>query len=151
MSEAVNPFEPPKAESDRPRAWDEEGIDYFVSASQGARFTNYFVDTIIQVIIMVVLGSDLWLAVFFGYYLFFETAFGKTPGKWLTKTRVISKTGRRPRFMQILGRTLTRLVPFEPFSFFGRKGRGWHDGWSGTRVVRDPGERDEKRRRRRRR
>jgi hypothetical protein len=45
---------------------------------------------------------------------------------------------RFARFSQILGRTFSRFVPFEPFSFLG-SGHGWHDRWSDTRVVRTRG------------
>ena len=44
--------------------------------------------------------------------------------------------GRTPRFPQILGRSLARLIPFEAFSFFGALGVGWHDSFSNTRVIR---------------
>ena len=71
------------------------------------------------------------------YYLGFETLFGKTPAKWLTRTRVITNAGNRPTFGHIFKRTLVRFVPFEGLSFLGR-GRGWHDRWSRTRVVLEP-------------
>ena len=29
-----------------------------------------------------------------------------------------------------------RFIPFEPFSFLGGGGNGWHDSLSGRRVVR---------------
>ena len=41
----------------------------------------------------------------------------------------------RPTYGQILGRTFSRFVPFEAFSFLPSP-VGWHDRWSGTRVVR---------------
>ncbi|HEX2675275.1 MAG TPA: RDD family protein, partial [Polyangiales bacterium] len=69
------------------------------------------------------------------YYIFFEAVFGRTPGKMLTGTRVVTVDGGTPSFTQILGRNLARYVPFEPFSFFGDDAVGWHDSWSGTRVV----------------
>jgi uncharacterized RDD family membrane protein YckC len=71
-----------------------------------------------------------------GYHLFFEYFFNKTPAKWLTRTRVVRVDGNRPRFLQILGRTAARYIPFEPLSYL-RRSVGWHDRWSGTRVVRD--------------
>ena len=38
----------------------------------------------------------------------------------------------------VLSLTLVRMVPFEPFSFLGSPHPvGWHDRWSGTRVVSD--------------
>src|SRR4029079_7103303 len=67
-----------------------------------------------------------------------ERVCGVTAGKLVPRTRVIDMRGNRPRFVQILRRTFTRLVPFEPLSFLGDTGEGWHDRWSGTRVVRLP-------------
>ncbi len=67
------------------------------------------------------------------YYPFFETLFGATPAKFLTGTRVVDVNGEKPDFKKSLMRTLYRFVPFEPFSFFGKK--GWHDEWSETQVV----------------
>jgi uncharacterized RDD family membrane protein YckC len=148
MSEDVNPFEPPKKDWVRPAERADERVDHFVDATRSARFANYMIDTLVMLAVLFTMGEDFYLVTFFAYYLFFESIFGKTPGKWITGTKVISKSGRRPRFMQILGRTLTRWIPFEPLTFFGRKGRGWHDAWSGTRVVQD---RERRRRRRRRR
>jgi uncharacterized RDD family membrane protein YckC len=72
----------------------------------------------------------------FLYYLGFEVAFGATPGKMLTGTRVVTESGGRPSLGQILGRTCARFIPFEPLSFFGKEAFGWHDSLSHTRVVR---------------
>jgi uncharacterized RDD family membrane protein YckC len=144
MNEGPNPFEPPKAE------WESEPVTHLRDASQGARFVNLLVDTGSQWAIATAfafLGTGeivswlIWLA----YYPFFETVYGKTPGKWLTKTRVVTDDEEKPTLRHILVRTLVRFIPFEPFSFFFRI-RGWHDVWSGTRVV---SERKRKRRRHR--
>jgi len=69
------------------------------------------------------------------YYVFFEWLFGRTPGKFITRTKVITKYGTKPNFAQIIGRTLTRLIPFEALSFLGAYYSGWHDTWSNTLVV----------------
>lgn len=146
MSEGLNPFEPPKAD------WSEsEPVSYFSDASQGTRLVNSLVDSVTQWLIGMALllmgfGEVMMLFVLLAYYPFFETAYGRTPGKWLTKTRVVTEDEERPTFRHIFIRTLVRYVPFEPFSFFFHV-RGWHDVWSGTRVVR---ERKSKRRGRRR-
>ena len=146
MTEALNPFEPPKHdeadEADVPRKRRRRRREYeddFVDARQKTRLTNYFFDFVLAISFAGLLGgSDLFtsLGVHFGYYLGFETATGKSPAKWLTRTRVVTDDGRRPTFAQIFKRTLIRFVPFEPFSFLGR-GRGWHDRWTKTRVVYD--------------
>jgi uncharacterized RDD family membrane protein YckC len=68
------------------------------------------------------------------YYTFMESTLGRSLGKLITGTKVINLEGKRPKPLTILGRSFARLVPFEPFSFFGNE-RGWHDRWSDTRVV----------------
>ena len=68
------------------------------------------------------------------YYLIFEGIWARTPGKWLFRTIVVTESGAKPSFEQILGRTLCRLIPFEAFSCLS--GIGWHDKLSKTRVVR---------------
>jgi uncharacterized RDD family membrane protein YckC len=151
MNAPPNPYAPPKAQ-DAPveSAPPEELVD----ASHGRRFLNLIIDYVARLLVGVVLGGGLALAgvplhrypylnifgftllTYVGYYLVCESLFGATVGKLITRTRVVDEAGGRPRFMQILGRTLTRFVPFEPFSFFFGSGvLGWHDRWSGTRVV----------------
>ena len=70
--------------------------------------------------------------------MFFEAVFQRSPGKFLTGTKVVNESGGKPTFGQILGRSLCRFIPFEAFSFlFGDSSRvvGWHDKFSGTLVV----------------
>ena len=74
------------------------------------------------------------LAMFFLYYVSLESLTGRTLGKFLTRTRVVSATGHPPTFGQVMMRTVLRLIPFEPFTFFAR-GPGLHDRGSRTRVV----------------
>jgi uncharacterized RDD family membrane protein YckC len=70
------------------------------------------------------------------YYLAMESIWGRTLGKFVTGTRVISMNGRHPSFLQVLGRTLVRLIPGEPLSILCLKpGHGWHDYIPKTRVV----------------
>jgi uncharacterized RDD family membrane protein YckC len=76
------------------------------------------------------------IVIVLGYYAGFEAAFGRTPGKMLMGTRVVTTTGGQPSFGRCLARTLARCVPFEPFSFFGSEPVGWHDRWTDTRVIR---------------
>ena len=77
------------------------------------------------------------LVFFFFYYFILESLFGKTLGKVLTRTRVVDSCGDRPASNRIAARTISRLIPFEPFSFFGKEPRGWHDSLSKTWVVKD--------------
>jgi len=140
MSEGPNPFAPPAAE------WEKDaGLttgDAYVDASQGSRFANLVLDAVIRfgmtLGVVRAFGDNPFAVLFvtFGYHIAFETIFARTPAKWITRTRVIALDGSKPRFLQIVGRSLSRYVPFEPFSFLGNA-RGWHDRWSGTRVVVD--------------
>lgn len=69
------------------------------------------------------------------YFLLLEGTTGRTLGKVVTKTEVVSKDGYRVEFGPVLIRTFCRLIPFEPFSFMGSKSSGWHDTLSKTKVV----------------
>ncbi len=71
---------------------------------------------------------------FWGYYILTEFFFQRTLGKLLTGTKVVTKTGDKPTFGQILGRTLSRSIPFEYLSFLVSE-NGIHDRLSGTRVI----------------
>lgn len=75
----------------------------------------------------------LGLGLYFLYYLLFELAFQRTPGKFITSTRVVMEDGSRPETLALFKRTLSRLVPFEPFS--SQNQTWWHDRWTKTRVV----------------
>ena len=67
------------------------------------------------------------------YYTLCEKLFkGQTLGKLITKTRAIRTDGEELTFKDALLRSLSRLVPFEPFSGFGDL---WHDTWTKTMVV----------------
>lgn len=69
------------------------------------------------------------------YFPFYETLLGATPGKFLTGTVVTKKNGEKIDFKISIIRTLCRFIPFEPISFLGKK--GWHDGISDTRVLKE--------------
>lgn len=72
------------------------------------------------------------------YYLFYvvlEGTTGRTLGKFITGTKVLSYNYERASLLQIMGRSLVRLVPFEQFSIlFGKEGM-WHDQASNTITV----------------
>ncbi|MBI3463822.1 MAG: RDD family protein [Planctomycetes bacterium] len=136
-------------------------------ASQGKRFLNFVIDTVITSFLSMFVGIVIGVAyavsavssgtaigpddeaslesmsflinlgVIFGYFAITEGLFQRSLAKFITGTRVVTADGGRPSFGQILGRSLARFIPFEPFSFFGGKGFpvGWHDSLSGTRVV----------------
>lgn len=70
-----------------------------------------------------------------GYYVILESTFGRTIGKFITKTKVVDEHGRLPTLKAIILRTLARYIPFEAFSFLGGSPGGWHDRLSKTMVV----------------
>lgn len=131
-------------------------------ASKGKRFANFIIDYIGQLIIggaigiamaiiseitgdyeyvawidtMGTLGEyALGIVILIVYYMFFETITGRTLGKYITNTKVLTEDGQKPEADKILYRTLSRMIPFEAFSFLGDEGRGWHDSIAKTVVV----------------
>ncbi len=69
------------------------------------------------------------------YYFIFELAFQATPGKLFTKCMVVNEYGKRASVLQILGRSVIRLIPFEQLTFLGESSYGWHDKFPKTYVV----------------
>lgn len=70
------------------------------------------------------------------YYTLWEGLTGRTPGKYITGTRVFMlENAAKPRFVTGLLRTLCRFIPFELFSFFSKHPAGWHDTLPGTIVA----------------
>ncbi len=69
------------------------------------------------------------------FYVFFESSFSRTPGKFITGTKVVDQNGQKPKLSQIFGRSLCRIIPFEVFSFLGPNTRGWHDSIPRTYVI----------------
>ena len=73
-------------------------------------------------------------AVMFVYYLFFESIFKRSPGKWVTATKVVNQKGGRPSFIQIFVRSLVRLTLIDCF-FIPFIDKTLHDYLSKTEVV----------------
>ena len=127
--------------------------------SGGKRFAHFFIDIIAfqllfelfsQGFALINLPSDIGIGIiyigFFSistffmlmyplYYFTFEYFFQKTPGKFLTKTKVIGVYGKKPEIGSLIIRSIIRMVPFEILSCLSD--RGWHDRWSDTFVVSD--------------
>jgi uncharacterized RDD family membrane protein YckC len=121
-------------------------------ADKGTRFGNHILD-IIGFFMIVMLhafildgllhvipeeGSPLlgiyFFVLYFGYHFLFELFLGKTPGKFITKTKVTDINGEQPTTKTLFIRNLCRLIPFDNLSFlFGN--RGWHDSISETQVI----------------
>jgi uncharacterized RDD family membrane protein YckC len=58
---------------------------------------------------------------------------GRTIGKFITGTQAVSMDGSSITFKQAFIRSISRFVPFEPFSALGYT--PWHDSWAGTVVI----------------
>jgi len=83
-----------------------------------------------------ILDALLSLCIYALLYILLEYFLkGKTLGKFITQTRVVTVEGKTPDFASIVSRSFARIVPFEPFSFFGDFDTGWHDRWSSTIVI----------------
>ena len=134
----------------------DEAVDLF-RASRTRRVLNYVVDTIAfyacTFFVSAVLGFYLGLAgfdverlfsgalpyllsvsIYFLFYGFFEGVFGRSPGKWLTRTEVVDLDGARPSFAHVLARTFARFLPLAPI-WLALHGIALHDRVTSTRVV----------------
>lgn len=129
----------------------------YPTASTGKRFLNFLIDTITAyaLIFMIsfgiavlaefvpgamallegVVGFIVIYGSFFAYFAVLEAMIGRTLGKLLTNTLVLNLRDEKPTLGQILGRSAARFIPFEPFSFLGSSGSGWHDALPKTKVV----------------
>lgn len=127
------------------------------AAGHGLRLTNYLIDLvclfIFVIIFTVILNSinpgmegsvqssnklvDYLIGFIAGmcYYFIFEATTGRTIGKFITGTRVVTETGEIPGPKDIFIRSLCRHIPFDAFSFLGSDASGWHDSISNTCVV----------------
>jgi len=77
------------------------------------------------------------IIILFVPYFLMEYFFGKTIGKFITRTHVVNSSGGKPTIWQILGRTTARFIPFESFTFLSKEKRGLHDTISETYVIQD--------------
>jgi uncharacterized RDD family membrane protein YckC len=145
-----NPYMPPAEDAPSPRL---EPIPRMNEASGTQRAFTLLIDQVAMYALISVFiafrlhqsggkstDEDLGFQVFswfvlVGYYIVLEATTGRTVGKLVMGTKVVTETGGVPTFGQIVGRSFARLVPFDPFSFLASK-PGWHDRWSGTRVIR---------------
>lgn len=148
---------------DQPILGDEEGKNHvFINmASGGKRFANFIIDTIIAYVLVFLFsvvfaamlfeggGEDgssafvglmfyvIWYVFYVIYYWAMESLTGKTVGKYITRTKIVKEDGSKPENINILGRSLCRLIPFEAFSYLGSESRGWHDTIPKIYVIND--------------
>jgi len=114
------------------------------------RFIHFIIDTIIWLIIVAILtyplnandgfhmliGYLILFAAFIGYYSIMETKYQKTVAKFITKTKVVTKDGNKPKIGNIMRRTFCRLIPFDRVSFLFTAS-GFHDRLSDTSLIKD--------------
>jgi len=150
--ETLSPYAPPASELK-----DSLTKSKFVYASKWQRFANMLIDDFGYIVLAAIMGASVAFVggenavalmdsipdVIFGYsilivyYFSFEFFTGRTLGKLITRTRVVDDDGNKPSWRKILGRTFTRIVPFEAFTFLGKNGRGLHDRWPKTYVIKN--------------
>jgi len=119
------------------------------------RFNHFFIDMVFLTLITIqTYNSFHWFEDFIGdtiynilftlfapyilyvlYYWVSETIFQQTLGKVFTKKYVRRIDGHRAGMGKILGRSLCRLIPFEPFSYLSSPPNGWHDSLTNTNVF----------------
>jgi len=134
----------------------------FEYAGAGQRLLNYIIDVIAFYILFIIfsliagiafaysypgegtLESSAFKAVlyiisfitFCAYYTLLEGSNGKTLGKLITKTKVVSETGEPISYGKAFIRTLIRLIPLEFLTRLSGS-KMWHDQWTKTMVVKD--------------
>ena len=108
---------------------------YLVGMLLATFFEEFFVETILAegfgyyvIIYCIVIFNHLI------YYTFCEKVFnGYTLGKLVTGTRAVREDGGELTWKNAILRSLSRMVPFEPFSIWGDG--LWHDSWTKTMVI----------------
>lgn len=115
-------------------------------AKTGQRFITYCIDNTAVLVVTIIVASAFGIASREGvflifnlcavvYYLCFELFTGRTIGKYITGTKVVSSSHFKSlTFFQGLLRTGVRLIPLYGVVFFFAP-IGWHDKWSNTAVV----------------
>lgn len=121
------------------------------TVGDGTRTLNFLVDTLLVfVLAMIAFRTWNWYVYywrftpfnfgwfFFGsafvYYTVFEALTQRTPGKWLSKSRVVYVSGKKPSFFSIVLRSLARITVIDLF-FSPFLGMPLHDYISKTRVI----------------
>ena len=117
----------------------------------GTRVLNFLVDTVL--IFFISFGLYKWwsfyamywhfkffpfyivfAATIVVYYTIFEMIWSRTPGKFLSMTKVRDASGSRPAWYQVILRSILRITIIDCF-FIPIIGRTLHDALSHTRVV----------------
>src|SRR4051794_11981558 len=72
--------------------------------------------------------------ILFLYYILFESIFSRTPGKWLSLSKVVDRKGKKASFFQIVLRSVARLTIIDCF-FIPFLDKTLHDYISKTEVI----------------
>lgn len=121
-------------------------------AGGGKRFANMIIDLIGFYVFLFIFGivaaflqfnidyegysfTLLVYLLYVFYYWAFESLTDKSLGKFITRTRIVKEDGSSPNAMNVLGRSFSRLIPFDHFSFLGAPGKGWHDSVPKIYVI----------------
>ena len=125
-----------------------------IISDKGARLGNFLFDNFCILLLFLVcsfliaivsdsvqyygtyIADFVFPGLYFTYYFTFELILNKTPGKYLTKTKVVNLKGQKPYLKALIFRTICRLTPIDIFSFVF--GTGLHDNCSGTTVISSP-------------
>jgi len=117
----------------------------------GTRVINFLIDTAIISLISFIVNKVLlfyvvywnfiyidplliFALVLFIYYFIFESIWARTPGKWLSYSKVVDKKGLKPHFGKIFLRSIVRLTVIDCF-FIPFLNKTLHDYVSSTEVV----------------
>ncbi|HAI85167.1 MAG TPA: hypothetical protein DCL43_16030 [Chitinophagaceae bacterium] len=117
----------------------------------GARVLSFLVDTILVFIVSMLIHRLHRFYVFYyktpfiKYYWFFwgtlvlyyfawELLTSRTPGKYISLTKVVTLNGDKPSVLQLFVRSVTRILLIDPF-FIPFWGGTLHDKLSKTKVV----------------
>ena len=132
------------------------GVEF---ASHGARLVAYIVDTLIQGILSIavfvgsfvvtfffpplaIVGAVAFLVIAIGYFPYFWTKTGQTPGMRMMGVKVVRDVDGGPvtsgqAILRLVGYWISGLVFYLGFIwiFIDARRRGWHDLIAGTVVV----------------
>jgi uncharacterized RDD family membrane protein YckC len=117
----------------------------------GTRVLNFLVDTsAVSLLAYTAFKTWNWYVIhwnypfynfgwfFFGtlfiYYTIFELVAARTPGKWVSFSKVVNQEGKRPGVLQVLLRSIIRLTIIDLF-FLPFLDKTLHDYLSKTDVV----------------
>ncbi len=126
-----------------------------IQIKRSTRFYNFLIDSIIFIVLALIIvplivryvpafrvynvqnNRILAFSIYFLYYFLFEVTLSSTPGKLLTKTRVVDKfTFSKSSVFKVFIRTLCRFIPLEALTiFFDENNLTWHDKISKTTVI----------------